>query len=268
MQTIPKPIIPKPIVLSIAGHDPSGGAGIQADIETLAALGCQAATVITCLTIQDSRDVHELIPLQAALITRQVETLFQDYPISAIKIGLIGSAEAAVAIADLLARHPHVSVVVDPILAAGGGTQLAGKALLETLLERILPRATVVTPNSQEARRLTQRQQLDECADALLARGCQAVLITGTHEAATDVVNTLYRPGVPHHRERWPRLTGSYHGSGCTIASAIAAGLARGVSLVAAVSEAQRYTWESLSAGWQPGRGQHIPNRLYRQSSE
>jgi len=263
MQTIPKPII-----LSIAGHDPSGGAGIQADIETLAAFGCHAATAITCLTVQDSHNVHELIPLPADLISRQVDTLVQDFPIGAIKIGLIGSAEAALAIGELLVRHPEIPVVLDPILAAGGGTELAGETLVKAILEQIIPRSTLVTPNSQEARRLTRRQELEACADDLLSRGCGAVLITGTHEAATDVTNTLYRRGIPHHRERWPRLDDSYHGSGCTIASAIAAGLARGVPLAEAVSEAQRFTWESLVAGWRPGKGQHIPDRLYRRQSE
>jgi len=263
-----KQTIPKPIVLSIAGHDPSGGAGIQADIETLAAFGCHAATAITCLTIQDSGNVHELIPLSAELITRQVETLVQDYPIGAIKIGLIGSAEAAFAIGELLVRHPEIPVVLDPILAAGGGTELAGESLVEAILGQIIPHTSLVTPNSQEARRLTQRQQLEMCAHELLAIGCEAVLITGTHEAAKDVTNTLYRKGVPHHSERWPRLDGSYHGSCCTIAAAIAAGLARKSPLVEAVSEAQRYTWESLVAGWRPGKGQHIPDRFYRRPSE
>lgn len=268
MQKVPKPNVPKPIVLSIAGHDPSGGAGIQADIETLTALGCQAATAISCLTIQDSRDVQELLPLPPEQITRQVETLFQDYPISVIKIGLIGSAEAALAIGDLLTRHPGIPVVLDPILAAGGGTPLAGEALLEVLLERIIPHTTIATPNSREARHLARRTALDDCARELLARGCGAVLITGTHEASREVVNTLYRPDVPRHSERWPRLEASYHGSGCTIASAIAAGLAHRRSLVEAVSEAQRYTWNSLRAGWRPGKGQHIPDRLHCRHSE
>lgn len=263
MQTPSKTGVPKPIVLSIAGHDPSGGAGIQADIETVAALGCQAATVISCLTIQDSRNVHELIPLPAETMIRQAETLMQDYPIRAIKIGLIGSSEAAHAIGQLLTQHPQVPVVLDPILAAGGGTELAGDSLVKAILGQIIPHTTLVTPNSQEARRLTRQTRLEQCAQELMTRGCQAVLITGTHEDSTDVVNTLYQNADPPHQECWPRLPGSYHGSGCTIASAIAAGLAGGATLAEAVSEAQRYTWESLAAGWQPGKGQHIPDRFY-----
>ncbi len=258
----------KPIVLSIAGHDPSGGAGIQADIETLGALGCQAATAITCLTIQDSRNVHELIPLPAEQVIRQIDTVLADYPVRAIKIGLIGSAGIACAIGSLLLRHPKIPVILDPILAAGGGTELASGQLVAAILEQVVPGSLLLTPNSQEARRLTGREQLDACADELLSRGCGAVLITGTHEAATDVLNTLYRPDQPPHTERWPRLSHSYHGSGCTIASAVAAGLAQGLPLDQAVSAAQRFTWESLAAGWRPGNGQHIPDRLHHRQSE
>ncbi|WP_234422164.1 bifunctional hydroxymethylpyrimidine kinase/phosphomethylpyrimidine kinase [Sedimenticola thiotaurini] len=258
----------KPIVLSIAGHDPSGGAGIQADIETLAALGCQAATAITCLTIQDSRNVHELIPQPAEQIIRQVEAVLADYPVRVIKIGLLGSAGVAGAIGQLLLRHPEIPVILDPILAAGGGAELASENLMEGMLQQIVPRALLLTPNSQEVRRLTGQQPLDACAATLLSQGCGAVLITGTHEAATDVTNTLYRPDQPPHSEQWPRLASSYHGSGCTLASAIAAGLARGLPLDQAVSAAQRYTWESLAAGWKPGRGQHIPDRLHHRQSE
>ena len=257
------PIIPKPIVLSIAGHDPSGGAGIQADIETLSMLGCHAATCITCLTVQDSRNVYELVPLSAELITRQAEALFQDLPIGIIKLGLIGSAEAAIAIARLLRQHPEIPVVLDPVLAAGGGTPLASQQLIDALIGQVIPNTLLITPNSDEARRLTGQQTLDDCAAHLLSTGCGAVLITGTHEASEQVVNRLYRPGRAVDCLSWPRLEGSYHGSGCTIASAIAAGLACGAPLEQAVEDGQRFTWNSLSSGWRPGKGQRIPDRFY-----
>lgn len=256
---------PKPIVLSISGHDPSGGAGIQADIETLTALGCHAATVISCLTIQDSCNVVELIPLNSQQMTDQIDLLFLDYTIHAIKIGLLGSTDVVCAIGRLLAQHPETPVVLDPILAAGGGTVLASQQLIDSLVKQIIPYTTLITPNSQEARKLTGLENLDDCADYLLQKGVGAVLITGTHEASTEVINTLYRPTQPPLKWPWPRLDNSYHGSGCTIASAIAAGLAKGLSLEETVVCAQQYTWESLAAGWQPGKGQHIPNRQFRQ---
>ncbi|MDF1527784.1 MAG: hydroxymethylpyrimidine/phosphomethylpyrimidine kinase [Sedimenticola sp.] len=257
--------IPKPIVLSISGHDPSGGAGIQADIEVLAALGCHAATVISCLTTQDSCNVLELIPLNPQQMTDQIDLLFLDYTIHAIKIGLLGSADTALAVGRLLARHPEIPVVLDPILAAGGGTVLASQQLIDCLVRQIIPHTTLITPNSQEARKLTGLESLDDCADYLMQKGVDAVLITGTHEASTEVINTLYRPAQSPMKWPWPRLENSYHGSGCTIASASAAGLAKGLSIEEAVISAQQYTWESLVAGWQPGKGQHIPNRQFRQ---
>ncbi len=262
------PTTNNPIVLCISGHDPSGGAGIQADIETLAALDCHAATAISCLTIQDSCNVYELIPLASEQISRQVEILLHDYKVQAIKIGLIGSAEAAAAIGNLLSGISGLPVVLDPILAAGGGTVLASEQLNQTIVQKIIPHTTLITPNSQEARKLTKEDALPQCAAHLMNRGAKAVLITGTHEASSEVINTLYRPNHEPLSKRWPRLNESYHGSGCTIASAIAAGLAKGLNLEQAVTTAQEFTWQSLAAGWQPGKGQHIPNRQYRNQSE
>ena len=258
----------RPIVLSIAGHDPCGGAGIQADIETLAALGCHAATVISSLTLQDSQNVHQVRTLPADWLEEQLEILFQDYPVACIKIGLLGDAETARMLGRVLRGRPKIPLVIDPVLAAGGGTPLATGQLIEALLEQLLPLATVITPNSPEARQLSGEQTLDACADRLLERGCEAVLITGTHEESGEVVNRLYRPNVPVTSESWPRLGHSYHGSGCTLASAIAAGLARGKPLQEAVSAAQAHTWNSLAAGWRPGHGQHLPDRFHHNRGE
>lgn len=257
------PEIPKPIVLSIAGHDPSGGAGIQADIETVAALGCHAATCISCLTIQDSGNVYRLQPLPPEMVEEQLETLFNDYPVACIKLGLVGSAETASMLGRVLRKHPDIPLVLDPVLAAGGGTPLAGAQLIEALLEQLLPLATLITPNSVEARLLGAQESLKACAESLLARGCGAVLITGTHDNSSQVINRLYRPRQPADSLSWPRLEQSYHGSGCTLASAIAAGLAHGMMLEEAVACGQKFTWDSLRAGWRPGHGQYLPDRLY-----
>jgi hydroxymethylpyrimidine/phosphomethylpyrimidine kinase len=147
-----------------------------------------------------------------------------------------------------------VPLVVDPVLASGRGEPLASEALIATLLEFIMPRATLATPNSLEARRLGG-------ARALLDRGCRYVLVTGTHEQTSDVVNTLYDASGKVREDRWPRLPGSYHGSGCTLASACAANLAHGVPMADAVRAAQEFTWQSLSAGFRPADGQFIPRR-------
>ncbi len=251
----------RPIVLSISGHDPSGGAGIQADIETLNALGCYPTSVITCLTTQDSSNVHRLTPLPPAGIREQAETILADLPVRAIKIGLIGSAGIAKMLASLLSEHTHIPVILDPVLATGGGTDLASDQLLKSILEQLLPLTAISTPNSEEARRLACMQSLPQCADRLLQQGCESVLITGTHEASDNVTNTLYRRGIPTIDWNWPRLPHSYHGSGCTLASAIAAGLAKGLSIEESAAQAQKYTWNALQQGWRPGKGQHVPDR-------
>ena len=256
-----------PTVLVFAGHDPSGGAGIQADIEAIGAMGAHAATVITCLTIQDSGNVKALRPVEIATLTQQARTVLADYSIQAIKIGLIGSAEAAAAIASILAENPEIPVILDPVLAAGGGTELAGTSLIETMRKEILPRTFLTTPNSEEARRLAETDKLDDCAAKLLQTGCKSVLITGTHEESDSVINTLYQPGSKSSRS-WGRLEGSYHGSGCTLASAASALIAAGTPLELAVIQAQLYTWRSLERAFLPGKGQFIPNRLPQRGRE
>lgn len=253
----------KAIVLSIAGHDPSGGAGIHADIETLRALDCQPATVITCLTVQDSANLHRLCPVEAELVSQQAQAVLADYPVKAIKIGLIGTPQIGEAIGQIIRQNPKIPVILDPVLAAGGGAELAGQQLIDTICRSILPHTKIITPNSIEARRLSGKSELSAAANQLLATGCTGVLITGTHEASDEVVNTLYQSTHPPQEQKWPRLANSYHGSGCTLASAVAAGIAQGLSLPEAVARAQEYTWTALSKGWRPGRGQHLPERLF-----
>jgi len=253
----------RPTVLCFSGHDPSGGAGVQADIETLISHRCHAASVITCLTEQDSRNVKRVLPQDAGALIDQAHTLFSDLEVSAIKIGLIGSHHIAEAIGQILREHAGIPVVLDPVLAAGGGTDMASQRLLSTIVEQLLPLTTLITPNSDEARRLTGHQTLSDCAKRLQSLGADHVLITGTHEATALVENRLWMADGVMETFHWQRLPHSYHGSGCTLASAIAALLAQGVDLFSAVSEAQDYTWQSLEAAYRPGQGQFNPARLF-----
>lgn len=255
-----------PVVLCLSGHDPSGGAGIQADIETLAAIGCHATTVITALTVQDTRNVQSIIPQKPEDLLQQAETVLADLPVAAIKIGLLGTAAIAKSIAQLIALYPEIPVVLDPVLAAGGGAELADDQLLKAIRQHLLPLTTMLTPNSLEARCLAGLIDLDKCAQWILGKGCRYVLITGGHEDRPDVVNVLYSQS---HQEsfRWKRLPHEYHGSGCTLASAVAGYLARGANPMAAAHDAQRYAWQTLEAGYQPGHGQFIPRRFLGQSS-
>lgn len=252
-----------PTVLCFSGHDPSGGAGIQADIETLISHRCHAASIITALTEQDTGNVKKLIPQKPGDIIDQAETLLADLAVSAIKIGLIGHHETAMAIHTILERHPHVPVVLDPVLAAGGGTELASEQLIHAINDRLLPNTTLLTPNSIEARKLSGRQDLNDAALSLLDKGCRYVLITGTHEQGDTVCNRLYHDGALLESFYWERLPHSYHGSGCTLAAAIAAMIAHGLDPFSAVNEAQDYTWNALENAYRPGKGQHNPNRLF-----
>jgi hydroxymethylpyrimidine/phosphomethylpyrimidine kinase len=253
-----------PIVLAIGGHDPGGGAGIQADIETVAANGCHAKTVVTCVTVQDSCNLNDLTTMPASLVRDQVDAVLGDAPIAAIKIGLLGDVEIATTLAALLVDLPDIPLVLDPVLAAGGGTNLAPQTLVEVIVDHLLPLCSLITPNSQEARRLCRADlPLDAAAQRLIAAGARAALITGTHELTEQVENRLYDRNGLVDVSRWERLSGEYHGSGCTLAAAITAGLAVGKPLLEAVRHAQAYSWQSLKQGFRSGRCQFLPDRLF-----
>lgn len=252
-----------PVVLCFSGHDPSGGAGIQADIEALVSQGCHALTVLTTLTIQDSLNVHEFSALPAEFVLKQARALLADIPVDAFKIGMLGSAQNARAIAELLKAYPNIPVVLDPVLAAGGGTRVDSEALISAIMTELLPETTVLTPNSDEARRLSGSDDLAQCARLLMAAGAEHVLLTGGHEATAAVINTLYSPHQNPDTFSWTRLPAIYHGSGCTLAASLAGLLAHGLPVSEAVNEAQAYTWQALAEGCALGAGQLFANRLY-----
>lgn len=253
----------RPAILSFSGHDPSGGAGVQADIETFVSHHCHAVSIITALTEQDTLNVKKLFPQTPDNIINQATTLLADIPVKVIKIGLLGHPDTALAVHRILKQHPHIPVIFDPVLAAGGGTDLSGDGLISAINELLLPYTTVLTPNSEEARRLTGLTDLTECGLKLLEKGCKYVLITGSHETTPEVSNQLFHGGRSVETYSWNRLPYSYHGSGCTLAASIAALLAQGLDISDAISEAQEYTWNSLSAAYQSGKGQHNPNRFF-----
>jgi hydroxymethylpyrimidine/phosphomethylpyrimidine kinase len=257
-----------PIVLSFAGTDPTGGAGIQADLLTLSSMGCHALTVVTAITVQDTAGVEDVMPIEADWVIDQARVLLEDMPVAAFKIGLVGSVENCAAIAEVVSDYPDVPLILDPLLASGRGDAMATDDLIEAMRELLIPQTTIITPNSLEARRLADdggdaERSLEDCAKRILEMGCEYVLITGTHENTPQVINTLYGQQGVIRSDSWQRLPGSYHGSGCTLASAIAATLANGLDIPEAVREAQEYTWQTLNAGFRPGMGQHIPDRFF-----
>jgi hydroxymethylpyrimidine/phosphomethylpyrimidine kinase len=245
-----------PIVLTFAASDPTGGAGLQADLLTLAALGCHPLSVLTALTVQDTSGVEHIESVAAELVTRQASRVLAETRVAAFKAGVLGSPENVRAVAAIATAYARVPLVLDPVLASGRGDPLASDAALKALLEALVPRATVVTPNTLEAKRLGGAQRL-------LELGCRYVLLTGTHEASDEVTNKLYDSGGLVREDRWRRLPGSYHGSGCTLASAIAAQLAKGHAVPDAVREAQEFTWHALEAAIRTGAGQALPNRFF-----
>ena len=252
-----------PVVMVLAGNDPSGGAGLCADQEAIASQGCHPAPVVTALTVQDTHNVHRLQQVAAELVLAQARAILADIPVSAIKIGLIGSAENARAIASLLRGHPHLPVVLDPVLRAGGGKSLMDDDA-RNALDELLETVTVLTPNGEEARLLCAGQnELDACGRTLLRRGSEFVLITGGHEQEEGLINRLYTEGRPVETYTWPRLPGAFHGSGCTLASAITGLIAQGREPRAAIHQAQDYTFQTLSSAYRLGQGQSIPNRLF-----
>ena len=257
-----------PIVLTFAATDPSGGAGLQADVMTLASMGCHPLSVVTAATIQDTMGVEEVMALDAEWVADQARCVLEDMPVTAFKIGVVGSIENIAAIAEVVSDYPEIPLVLDPVLTSGRGDELATDEMIAALRELLVPQTTIITPNSIEARRLVQEEgeddlDLAECARRLLASGCEYVLITGTHENTPQVINTLYGQDGVVRSDSWERLPGSYHGSGCTLASAIAATIANGLSISDAVKDAQEYTWQTLKAAFRPGMGQHIPDRLF-----
>jgi hydroxymethylpyrimidine/phosphomethylpyrimidine kinase len=259
-----------PIVLVFAASDPSGGAGLQADIMTLSSMGCHPLSVVTAVTIQDTTGVDDVSAIDADWVADQARCVLEDMPVAAFKIGVLGSLETIAAIAEVVSDYPEIPLVLDPVLASGRGDELASEEMVGAIRELLVPQTTIITPNSLEARRLAMNDSneeddpdLAECARRLIASGCEYVLVTGTHENTPQVVNTLYGQEGVLRSDSWQRLPGSYHGSGCTLASAIAATIATGLGIADAVKDAQEYTWQTLKAAFRPGMGQHIPDRLF-----
>lgn len=255
-----------PSVLCLSGFDPCGGAGIQADIESIASMGGHAVPVITALTVQDTKNVYDVQSVDPNLFIDQTNKLLEDISIKAIKIGMVGSVSLIEAISTILKQNSDLPVIYDPVLAAGGGRDFTATDMLGAIKELILPYTTILTPNSPEARKLSGQNDLKECGINLMQQGCESVLLTGTHEDKEHVDNLWFNQGKYVETFSWDRLPHEYHGSGCTLASAIAALVAQGLDAFTAVNEAQDYSWHTLKHAYRISTdGQYIPHRFYWQ---
>ncbi len=255
---------PLPVVMSFSGNDPTGGAGIQADIESATSMGARIAPVITAITVQDTQNVKFFSAVDAKMVVEQARVILEDMPVAVFKVGMVGSIENINAIHTILHDYPEIPVIVDPIISAGGGKSLASDEMALAYSDLLFPFTNLVTPNSNEVRLLApEADSLDACAHELMDDGCEYVLLTGTHEGTDQVINTFYGHQKKIETSCWERLPHNYHGSGCTLTSAIAGLVACGLSISDASSIAQEYAWQSLVNGYQSGMVQYHPNRFF-----
>ena len=264
-----------PNVMTFSATDATSGAGLQADVLTIASLNCNPLSIVTGVSVQDTIGVKGLTAINAELVNDQTRTILGDMEISAFKCGLLGSVENIRIIAEILEDYPEIPLIIDPVLASGRGDDLVNAEIMKAMLELLFPKSYLITPNNHEARRMVieanenfEDLSIDLCAERLKLLGCKNILITGTEETTEKVINTLYEKSGTVNPFHWDRLPEVYHGSGCTLASAVSAYLALGFNLKTAVEEAQIYTWESLKNASKLGKGQYIPDRLYEMMEE
>lgn len=261
-------------VLTIAGSDSGGGAGIQADLKTFAALGCYGLSAVTVVTVQNTVGVEEVFPVPAAVVGRQVGVVLGDIGANAVKIGMLHSAETVRVATEVLAEFSVGPIVLDPVLTATSGVPLSDAALVAALKEHLLPLVTLITPNIGEAEALTGRsvagvEDFEEVCQSLADLGCRNVLLKGGHLTGDEVEDWLYQDGGAPQFHKWrnPRInTRNTHGTGCTLSSAIAAFLAQGADVVTAVERGRAYLQEALAAGvpFRLGRGAGPVHHFYR----
>lgn len=241
-----------PNVLSIAGSDPSGGAGVQADLKTIGALGGYGMAAITALTAQNTRGVSAVHVPPASFLVAQIDAVFADIRVDAVKIGMLADAAVAAAVAQRLTAHGARNIVLDPVLVATSGDDLGAPGVVEEMRASLLPRVALVTPNLPEAARLADRPiattlgAMRDTARALVEAGANAVLVKGGHLAGPEAVDVLF-DGRTMQVFAAPRIdTPNTHGTGCTLSAAIATGLALGADLFDAVAQAKAYLTEAL----------------------
>ncbi len=248
-------------VLTIAGSDSGGGAGIQADLKTFAAHGVHGLSALAALTAQHTRGVTAVHVPPLDFLDAQIDACFEDFRIGAVKLGMLASADVIETVARALERHRPAHVVVDPVMVATSGARLLESAALDALRRRLLPLATVLTPNLPEAElllgwKISDLAAMSQAADALRALGTPAVLLKGGHLAGPGEVVDILADSQGEQRTAHPRLQGEAHGTGCTLASAVAANLARDLPLRDACSQATDYVHAALRAGARVGLGE------------
>ena len=273
-----------PVVLSIAGYDPSSGAGVTADIKTAAALGCYAVTCLTALTVQSTQGVFAVEPVRAEVIRETLKRLQEDFTIAGVRIGMLDSGAVAERVAEFLEREKLPNVVLDPVIRSSSGADLIDSAGIQILRTRLLPLADLITPNIEEAAILADvdaplpgdtwansRQRVRELADRLHGLGARAVLVTGGHLAEPVDLLSIQQSGGSRLLHDFPGEyieSRSTHGTGCALATALACLLARGSNMVAAVAGAKEYVRQAIVQAYPLGKGLGPVNHLFQVKAE
>ncbi len=256
-------------VLIIAGSDSGGGAGIQADIKTSSAHGCYAATAITAITAQNTLGVFGVHPVPLEIIKQQIELVLSDIDADAIKIGMLYSKPVIETVAEALSPYPAIPLILDPVMVAKGGHPLLEKDAIDTLIALLLPRATIITPNIPEAElladiRINKISDMQQAANILRQKGARAVLLKGGHGEGSMITDVLLSDTLQFIFES-PRIeTNNTHGTGCTLASAIAANIAGGTALTEAVSAARKYVYGAIQHAPAIGKGHGPLNHFWK----
>ncbi len=257
-------MVMKPVtVMVFSGLDPTGGAGIQADIQAISAHGGHCLPFVTALTTQDTRHLTSFRTVDTDVLRDQASVLLRDIHVDAIKVGMLGSAGIADVVDDLVDSLPELPLIIDPVLNAGGGGQLSGEAVIDVLKNRLIPRAAVVTPNCAEVRELGGCHESELAARSLLQTGPEGVFVTAGDEDidASTMTHKLYSKDLQITDYQCQRLPGLFHGTGCTLAAAIAVRLARGECLSEAIEGALEFVQSCIQSAYAIGQGQLIPDR-------
>ncbi len=254
----------RPTVLCFSGLDPSGGAGLQADIEAIGQSGAHAAIACTAITVQDSQQVYGFEAVSSILLLQQANAVCNDLPVKAFKSGMLGTTDNIAMLAEFLQDKPDIPYVLDPVLVANSGGSLGDQATLVKAFATLIPKASLITPNTVELRSLTGHNQISDAIKAMFELGAKALLVKGAHEHEPHRIrHWLYVEGHCIAESRWQRLDAEFHGSGCSLASYIAGRLAQGVSLKDAVQQGELWLHGALKRADIPhADGQRIPCRF------
>ncbi|MBI1907451.1 MAG: hydroxymethylpyrimidine/phosphomethylpyrimidine kinase [Rhodocyclales bacterium] len=260
-----------PSVLCFATTDPTGGGGLQADVLTIASMGCHPLAVVCAVAVRDTRGVEEVVALDPDTVADQARAVLEDVPVRAFKLGMVGSVENLAAIAEVLSDYPEVPLIVEASLFQRGQDDSEAEAYVEALVELAVPQATVLVAGRHDIARLDDCRDeddrsggdSDESVARLLGLGVDYVLVTGAAEPGAKVINVLFGAQGRIRTDTWERLPGRFLGARATLSSALAAALAHGMDVREAVREAQEFTCQALTGAYRPGMGLAVPDRLF-----